>query len=133
VDRSEAARRQIRPGYDEIAATKDTYTQDQIRSATDKRLGLLPLDGNKTPWDVSIIDREFSHKNGESMLLKLDETLLLLRRRQAVKITSPSTPEVRYGPSDRQIFEAQFGASTWSSAPRRRADRDGRFAGHRPG
>ena len=115
---------QIKPAYDEkIAATKDTYTQDQIRKRYKdelKRLkdSYLKFDGNKTPWDVSIIDREFSHNNGESMLLwkKLDETRYYFFVDDKLWKIYIAFDAKKFGDktfSDfRQIFEAQFGAST---------------------
>lgn len=57
----------------ELAKTNDVYEQTQIRKKvkTDVdavRQTLVKFEGQKTGWDVSIIEGEFLQKNGESMM-----------------------------------------------------------------
>jgi hypothetical protein len=58
---------------DKIKATTDITQQDRIRK--DKKAELarvsstyVAFDGHKTGWDVSIIENEFAHGTGESMM-----------------------------------------------------------------
>jgi hypothetical protein len=58
---------------DKIKATTDISQQDRIRK--DKKTELarvsstyVAFDGHKTGWDVSIIENEFAHGTGESMM-----------------------------------------------------------------
>lgn len=58
---------------DKIKATTDIAAQDRLRR--DKKVELsrvsstyVTFDGHKTGWDVSIIENEFGHNTGESML-----------------------------------------------------------------
>lgn len=59
---------------DQISETSDVYKQDKLRKEKQKevqriRQSYLAFDGNKTGWDVSLIDQEFAHKTDESMLV----------------------------------------------------------------
>lgn len=66
--------KQIEARYTEqIRATSDVYTQDQLRkdkAAEIKRIkdSYTEFKGTKSGWDVSLIDTEFAHNTGESML-----------------------------------------------------------------
>lgn len=58
----------------EMAKISDVYEQQrlrkQIKTEVDAvRRSLIKFEGQKTGWDVSIIEGEFLHKNGESMML----------------------------------------------------------------
>jgi len=115
---------QLQPSYDEkVAATKDTYTQDQIRKRFKdevKRIksSYVKFDGQKTGFDVGIVAREFSHKNGESMLVwgKLDETRYYFFVDEKLWKIYIAFDAKKFGDktfSDfRAVFEAQFGPST---------------------
>jgi hypothetical protein len=67
--------KQIRERYAEkIAATNDVYTQDKLRRKRDRQIkrfkkSLTKFEGKKTGWDVSIIDDQFRHNTGESMMV----------------------------------------------------------------
>lgn len=57
-----------------IHETSDVYAQSQLRKKADAekekiRSSLIKFEGKETSWDVSIIDDEFWHKNGESMVV----------------------------------------------------------------
>src|SRR5215813_647857 len=57
----------------EIAKMTDVYAQNQARKqikadVENVRKSYIKFEGQKTGWDVSIIEGEFLHKNGESML-----------------------------------------------------------------
>ncbi len=57
-----------------LAKELEVYRQDQLRKQRDEdiekvKATLIKFDGQKTGWDVSIIDREFGHKNDESMIV----------------------------------------------------------------
>ncbi len=52
----------------------DIYKQDQLRKQKDEDLkkvsdSLVKFDGQKSGWDSSIIDKEFGHRNDETMLV----------------------------------------------------------------
>ena len=56
-----------------IRKERDALKQDQLRremmDAVKKlRKNLFKFTGKRTPWDVSLIDKEFVHKNDESMI-----------------------------------------------------------------
>ncbi|MCS6912453.1 MAG: hypothetical protein RMK29_10945 [Myxococcales bacterium] len=57
-----------------IRAESDPFKQDVIRremmdAIAQMRSSYIKFDGQHTGWDVSIVDREFGHKNDESMLV----------------------------------------------------------------
>lgn len=59
---------------EQLKATSDVYTQDKLRKEKQKELSrvkqsLVEFDGKKSGWDVSLIDEEFAHETGESMLV----------------------------------------------------------------
>jgi hypothetical protein len=58
---------------EQIGATNDVATQDKLRKEKQKEIqrikqSYIEFDGKKSGWDVSLIDQEFAHKTGESML-----------------------------------------------------------------
>lgn len=58
----------------ELAKVTDVYEQTRIRKEVkgeveQVRKSLIKFEGQRTGWDVSIIEGEFLHKNGESMML----------------------------------------------------------------
>jgi hypothetical protein len=59
---------------DQIKATTDTAAQDQLRRAKRNEVTRLQQSyvsfdaGKPSPWDVSIVEDEFAHNTGESML-----------------------------------------------------------------
>ena len=59
---------------DKIKDTSDVAEQDKLRLAKKRMLkkvksSYLDFEGKKSGWDVSIIDDQFGHKTGESMLV----------------------------------------------------------------
>jgi hypothetical protein len=66
---------QITAKYQElITKESDIYTQDQLRKQKDEEIqkvkdSYIKFDGQKSGWDVSIVDKEFAHHNDESMLV----------------------------------------------------------------
>lgn len=59
---------------EELKKETDVYKQDQLRNGEkeeiDKvRKSLVKFDGQKSGWDSSIVDKEFGHRNDESMLV----------------------------------------------------------------
>ena len=57
-----------------IEAEREAADQDRVRkerqdAITQMRDSYIKFNGQKTGWDVSIVDREFGHRNGESMLV----------------------------------------------------------------
>jgi len=63
-----------------IEAEKEAADQDRIRKerqdAIDQmRSSYIKFSGQKTGWDVSIVDREFGHRNSESMLVLWEKDL----------------------------------------------------------
>lgn len=71
----EGIEKDIRVRYEpRIRAESDPFKQDAIRRELMREVGevrdsYIKFEGQKTGWDVSIIDREYGHKNGESMLV----------------------------------------------------------------
>jgi hypothetical protein len=58
---------------EQIKGTSDVYTQDKLRKEKQKEItrvkqSVVDFDGKKSGWDVSLIDEEFRHGTGESML-----------------------------------------------------------------
>jgi hypothetical protein len=58
-----------------LEGTTDTYAQDQLRKEKKKELSRLAsnyvvFDGKRTGWDVSLVEDEFAHNTGESMLVQ---------------------------------------------------------------
>jgi hypothetical protein len=66
--------KQITENYDEkIKATTDITAQDKLRAEKKRELAraaatYTTFDGKKSGWDVSIVEEEFAHNTGESML-----------------------------------------------------------------
>jgi hypothetical protein len=59
---------------DQIAATTDVAAQDKLRREKKQELDrvrktFVEFEGKKTGWDVSLIEEQFAHKTGESMLV----------------------------------------------------------------
>ncbi len=59
---------------EQIKATNDVYQQDKLRKEKNKEVtrikqSFTEFTGKKTGWDVSLIDEEFAHNTGESMLV----------------------------------------------------------------
>lgn len=59
---------------DQIKATSDVMVQDKLRKEKNKEVTRIKQSytefaGKKTGWDVSLIDEEFAHNTGESMLV----------------------------------------------------------------
>ena len=58
---------------EQISATSDVMTQDKLRKEKQKEVtrikqSYLSFEGKKSGWDVSLVDTEFAHNTGESML-----------------------------------------------------------------
>jgi hypothetical protein len=56
-----------------IRKTADPLAQDKVRRDLMDKLkalkgSLVRFEGKHTPWDVSLVDKEFAHKNDESMI-----------------------------------------------------------------
>jgi hypothetical protein len=59
---------------DKIAATNDIHTQDQLRAEKKDKIAeitktFVEFNGQKTGWDVSVIDDQFARNTDESMLV----------------------------------------------------------------
>jgi len=67
-----AISKQLDEQYDEkLKATTDIPTQDRLRKekkAELARVEFVAFEGKRTGWDVSIVEDEFAHNTGESML-----------------------------------------------------------------
>jgi hypothetical protein len=70
---------QIKARYDkQIFATSDVYQQDKLRRERDQEIeriksSFVEFQGTVTGWDVSLIDDQFAHNTGESMLVSWEE------------------------------------------------------------
>src|SRR5687767_14035759 len=67
---------QIQPRYEDRLkkAVNDKLEQNKLRKEIQNELravkkDLVKFEGQRTGWDVSIIEREYGHKNDESMLI----------------------------------------------------------------
>jgi hypothetical protein len=66
---------QIQAKYQEqIVKESDVYTQDQLRKHAQEEIdkvktSFIKFDGQKSGWDVSIVDKEFNHRNNEEMMV----------------------------------------------------------------
>ena len=63
-----------------IEAEREAFDQDRVRkerqdAITQMRDSYIKFNGQKTGWDVSIVDREFGHRNNESMLVLWEKDL----------------------------------------------------------
>lgn len=59
---------------EQLTKELDVYRQDQLRKQRDEEIEkvkgtLVKFDGQKTGWDVSIVDREFGHRHDEAMIV----------------------------------------------------------------
>lgn len=67
---------EIREEYAEkIQGTRNVYRQDQLRRERQREIArirrtYIEFKGEKTGWDVSLIDDQFAHNTGESMLVR---------------------------------------------------------------
>lgn len=67
--------KQVSDAYAEkISNTSDVYGQDKLRKKRDKEIKKISstftkFEGNKTGWDVSLIDDQFAHGTDESMMV----------------------------------------------------------------
>lgn len=65
--------------YTELVGKEtDVYKQDQLRKQRDEEVekfkaSLVKFEGTKTGWDTSIVDKEFVHRNNESMLVRWEK------------------------------------------------------------
>jgi hypothetical protein len=70
----------IKKSYDEkFKKTRSPVEQDRLRSdmnaeITKVRESLVKFDGQKTSWDISLVDKEFAHRNQESMMIYWEPT-----------------------------------------------------------
>lgn len=70
---------QISDRYDKkIFATSDVYQQDKLRRERDQEIeriksSYVEFKGKTTGWDVSLIDDQFTHNTGESMLVSWEQ------------------------------------------------------------
>ena len=70
----------IKKSYDEkMKKTRTPTDQDRLRSEmnadiTKVRESLVKFDGQKTSWDISLVDKEFAHRNSESMMIYWEPT-----------------------------------------------------------
>lgn len=60
---------------EKLESTTDVYAQDQLRREKKKDLARLSsswvsFDGKRSGWDVSLVEEEFAHGTGESMLVQ---------------------------------------------------------------
>lgn len=66
---------QVREHYvPNIQKERDPLKQDRLRremmeKVKETRKNYIKFEGQHTPWDVSMVDKEFAHKNNESMAL----------------------------------------------------------------
>jgi hypothetical protein len=59
---------------DQITKEQDVYQQDSLRKSMNEEIekvktSYIKFDGQKSGWDVSIVDKEFAHHDGESMMV----------------------------------------------------------------
>ncbi|MCC6746547.1 MAG: hypothetical protein IT371_02750 [Deltaproteobacteria bacterium] len=68
--------KQIRLDYEpRLKKTKDALEHDKLRREMMEKIKELQASrihflGKRTPWDVSLVEKEFAHKNNESMLVR---------------------------------------------------------------
>ena len=79
-----------------------TFDQDRVRkerqdAITQMRDSYIKFNGQKTGWDVSIVDREFGHRNNESMLVLWEKDLKRFPcssgKKSSTNSTSSTTPK----------------------------------------
>jgi hypothetical protein len=59
---------------EQITKETDIYSQDKLRADRDEEIkkvkdSYIKFDGQKSGWDVSLVDKEFAHHNNESMMV----------------------------------------------------------------
>jgi len=70
----------IKKAYEEkIKKASSPLDQDRLRAEMGNEIqkvkdSYVRFDGQRTSWDISIVDREFAHRNGESMLVYWEPT-----------------------------------------------------------
>jgi len=60
--------------HEKVLSTSDVYTQDKLRKKEKEEIAgvkrsITKFDGKKSGWDVSLIDDQFAHKTGESVMV----------------------------------------------------------------
>ncbi len=56
-----------------VSAKQDELIRQREEAVAKVKNSYVKFDGQKTGWDVSIVDHEFAHKNGESMFVLLEK------------------------------------------------------------
>jgi hypothetical protein len=70
----------IKKSYDDkMKKVRMPVEQDRLRAEmngdiTKLRESLIKFDGQKTSWDISLVDKEFAHRNQESMMIYWEPT-----------------------------------------------------------
>jgi hypothetical protein len=70
----------IKKSYDEkFKKTRAPAEQDRLRAEmnadiTKLRESLVKFEGQRTSWDISLVDKEFAHRNNESMMIYWEPT-----------------------------------------------------------
>jgi hypothetical protein len=78
-DVSSLLKKQIKSKYlKKIVKTSGDLAKDNVRKLMNKtvyklRKNLIQFKGKKLPWDTSIIDDQYAHKNNESMVAYIDQ------------------------------------------------------------
>ena len=112
---------QIRASYKpRIRKEQDPLLQDRIRKQMGEDLlklkqGVVAFKGPQTPWDVSLVEKEFAHKNDESMLVrwaKDDRRFYFFHRGKLWKIYIAFNSELFRGKTFndfQRVMERRFG------------------------
>ena len=103
-----------------IKATADPLAQDRVRremmeKVKTLRASLVKFEGKATPWDVSLVDKEFAHKNDETMVPiwgKKDRRFYFFHNDKLWKMYIAFNAELYEGKTFEdfaQVMEARFG------------------------
>src|SRR3989339_1379505 len=109
-------------------AASDPFKQDQLRreyfeKQKELKKSFFTFDGKKSPWDVSLVDKEFAHKNDETLVVwwtEKDRRFYFFYNDRLYKMFVAFNAELFEGKTFEdfaQVMEARFGPAERKYSP----------------
>jgi hypothetical protein len=104
----------------QVKATQDPMIQDRIRKEKNEKIkelknNYVKFHGKQTSWDISMVDKEFAHKNNESMAVvwtKKDRRFFFFHNEKLYKLYIAFNADLYQDKTFEdfaQVMEARFG------------------------